>query len=825
MDGATLLSGALTVFLMALGQLPWEAPAIVSPPPRPATVLQETGGYLLRAGQTPPDSDILNLELGAESWPDLLPPDSPAPPNHRFLVVRLTPEAQYFTAQDEALRAVQRLESAAAYASATGCHGIALDTDGIQAFYSYDWAGYDWSVKPPDRLTRQATAFGRSLGLAFRRRFADGDLLVTGLDSQAAGPLWFPMARGLMAGAAENGAFPYMAAPLPEDAVGPRQAALEAQWLHERLVSGLSAPLRSKWQRDPRTALTLPVHDGTFDDRLRLLAARLYATHYVLATEPPGTFLESLLPELDAYTRVGAAQFEGEPAYCLSGVEGVAFVLWYGLGEKHTIYPAATTVRQVMLATGEESFHRPEDNAADIGPFAGPALIDRLPASTWALPNSLWARADAVAPATEFEVQYGLNNRTLVTMEGLLTAGGDPGVAVSPNRIEYDLRPNDNLQVAAAARGDFQPGDAVPLTLQAFGPEGPLAKSTHVFRCFPALAGHAPVTGSVSGLTASAHGEQHVYGTTQAGVAFCIDPHGTTVWGVQQKEILAGPPVCVTQDEAEPVLVAVDIRGFVRALSAEGDERWCIRAFEGSPVGLLELDNSTALAAGTPGQIRAIDSSGDVRWQAFVPDGVRHVVAEDVHGGPGKEVFCLSDTEVTVLWGEGQPLWRSPVEVVPSCVPLLGDVDQDGQAELLVGGSQGELVLKSAAFGWTHRTTRLLGGGPIIALATASRGDLDRRFFAIGQHAVTALDTSLNVLWRREMPCAGKPAVSGDVFYVPLRNGGLAKLGSDGEIEWVAQHTRAPITAGPIIVPGGSAGNALLVYGDADGQLFLLPLV
>ena len=208
-------------------------------------------------------------------------------------------------------------------------------------------------------------------------------------------------------------------------------------------------------------------------------------------------------------------------------------------------------------------------------------------------------------------------------------------------------------------------------------------------RGIPAVACHPP------------SGTLRIYATFGGGVAACFDSTGRRVWSHDapstRKERRSGPAVGdLDGDGAPEVVVATDGFCVVARDAFSGQEKWrwkgqhgidqthsfALADFDGA--GRLDVVCGDGRGLGGPGNVYRL-RDGKAVWTADVGGGVVQGPAiGDVDGDGDLEILvCSRSKRLICLSSAGKQEWSFPSKAGSLTTPALGDVDGDGKVEIV----------------------------------------------------------------------------------------------------------------------------------------------
>ena len=215
---------------------------------------------------------------------------------------------------------------------------------------------------------------------------------------------------------------------------------------------------------------------------------------------------------------------------------------------------------------------------------------------------------------------------------------------------------------------------------------------------------HSDLPGSVEwGQTALAaadmdgDGTQEIIAGDRDGHVVCIGAAGDIRWSYQGDHgWTLCPAVADLDGDGTPEILVAGTEVPLVCLSNQGAERWRLaeRTNGASPVVAdLNGDGIPEIACGIDSALALVDSTGNVVWRLPMTrpidsaitvvdanrDGIFEVYAVDLAG-----ILICADAN-------GKELWRADVEERARRSPSVGDVDGDGEVELLVAGYSGQI--------------------------------------------------------------------------------------------------------------------------------------
>ncbi|MDL2241186.1 T9SS type A sorting domain-containing protein [Bacteroidales bacterium OttesenSCG-928-K22] len=171
----------------------------------------------------------------------------------------------------------------------------------------------------------------------------------------------------------------------------------------------------------------------------------------------------------------------------------------------------------------------------------------------------------------------------------------------------------------------------------------------------------------------------------------------------------------------------------------------------------------------------------------------RGVAIADIDGLPGDEIIVSTNDSVYVVKGDGSVLWQAKLNGLAQYPPTVGDINNDGKPEIIVGNSyatqRGAIDIfdyeGNPLEGFPYVITR----GPIMCAPTISDIDGDGYLdiiFGTRGHAASELDHLVRVLNYKGEDVAGFPAILGNT---PAVTPSIADINNDEKPEIIISTT------------------------------------
>jgi outer membrane protein assembly factor BamB len=185
-----------------------------------------------------------------------------------------------------------------------------------------------------------------------------------------------------------------------------------------------------------------------------------------------------------------------------------------------------------------------------------------------------------------------------------------------------------------------------------------------------------------------------IYAADNGGLLTCVDGLGKEVWHAQLKgpSSWSASVVCDLDGDGQAEVVQTDEAGTVWAFAALTGRVLWQTSVKGAPVspavGDLDGDGKPEVVVATgEGLVAAINGSGRVLWQRSIGgSSPTWATAAPVifagSDGLGRVVVASSRGECLCLNRNGEILWRHPTRGAAASTISVGDLDQDGRADI-----------------------------------------------------------------------------------------------------------------------------------------------
>ncbi|MBD3192271.1 MAG: hypothetical protein GF308_16650 [Candidatus Heimdallarchaeota archaeon] len=203
---------------------------------------------------------------------------------------------------------------------------------------------------------------------------------------------------------------------------------------------------------------------------------------------------------------------------------------------------------------------------------------------------------------------------------------------------------------------------------------------------------------------------------------FCLNHYGYVKWTFEPFEgkIYATPTVIDIDKDGEFEILFGTTGGFLYCLEPNGEKNWhydCgLSLFSSTAVVDFEGDGLTEIVTATnAGSILCLTHYGSLKWEYVTDngfgssptigdlegDGELEVLlggGDKIYGGPNNYLYCLDEN--------GTLNWRYQAPNYIKSEPVLFDLNQDGQQEIIFGATDGAVYLldSSGNESWSYQT-------------------------------------------------------------------------------------------------------------------------
>ncbi|MCB9003462.1 MAG: CapA family protein [Ardenticatenaceae bacterium] len=234
-------------------------------------------------------------------------------------------------------------------------------------------------------------------------------------------------------------------------------------------------------------------------------------------------------------------------------------------------------------------------------------------------------------------------------------------------------------------------------------------------------------------------------------------------------------------------LIAADDAGTLTALSQSGDVLWQVQtggAVRQFATPDLNGDGADEIVTGTAnGDVIAFSSTGAELWRQNVGAAVPAIATADLNGDGVPELLAGSGSAdgtsalVTAFAADGRPLWQSAFGQRGIWALTVGDLDEDGRSDIVLGSDDGQIVVLDDTGAFRAQfAVRGPAQGLRIANIDTSTASPRPELVARAGNALYLLDALGNGTATSDpMPAAPATVPASADF---LREGGLLALGS-----------------------------------------------
>jgi hypothetical protein len=255
-----------------------------------------------------------------------------------------------------------------------------------------------------------------------------------------------------------------------------------------------------------------------------------------------------------------------------------------------------------------------------------------------------------------------------------------------------------------------------------------------------------PVPGRVTAVsTISDNDQQTMLVGTDAGAVLALDLDLAQQWSVSLPDATAVTHLVPLLSVVPSSSVIVGYgNGQIVALNNAGEQMWSLTT-SGSPTALvpmaLDSSNNPGIIAGDEtGLVLAADGQGHELWRWSADAPITTLITVENWGNDGPVVVVGSGNtvgQVTVLDKNGRLLWQTPIGYPPQAM-VADDVDGDGRLNLIVGTSNGDLLILDSDGALQGRFTL---PAPITDLMLANMDDTPRpELLAVAGSVIYLLD-------------------------------------------------------------------------------------
>ncbi len=819
-----------------------------------------------------------------------------------FLQMALAPESAWFTDGTEGTRARNRFALAGEFCALAGLRGLALDTRCGSPFYDFRWGGYR-PGQTDEELCGGARRFAVRSLRAFIRACPRGDILLLADSLDQAGPLWFAFFEGAveaLGSAAELRLRLVLrdTATLTE----PAALAAAADRANRRVWDRLDKDNRVRWERSGGIVLCLDPVDAQGSslgapppassppnpenvlpaapplrypvERFRLLRdmARMRSNDFVCVNAPNGGWWSVPAEEVEQFAelhqggaarvrhmppppaaleafvftdpfdgawRAGQLSFQNSAADVLVDKEGAMVVAWSGLREPFRIETRQALIPVTRLDTDQKDYIMPKDGAAIVPATDAPVLIGGLPLGEYALPASMWLRADTpLAPGPGRTVaRFGMRNASPAALRGNLRLLPPESHSVGAALFPLALVTGEKAAFDRTLQGTSHLGETYRFNLSFEAPDLPPITRSFDLPVPPACVWRGAADGVPNGAPATVRDMKtdttRVFWASPKGDVGCNELRGDLLWKQRLKGDLRQGPVALST-AVGAVAVVGDEKGRLWFLDGDGGLRM-EGSLDGAPVAdalrahtFLPEESETVLALLRDGTLVRLAQVGTEVWR--VKTGLRDGRIGRLSGPRGTfGNICLAGVRGgkpggPARWAAagfdaaGGELWRIDL---PAAVTQ-GPVSEHSAAEVQtwrVGLESGAIVELDAAKGGSKRTWRMPGNLPVTALAGPLVPD-DAKSTAVGviganAAGVYAFGRNDTPLWSLPFLNVRRMATSpgGEMVVAGTDSGELVCINAGGTVRWrdnravgaIRGITTLPIAGGRCAVLSASA--------------------